>query len=137
MSRTRPADPGTMELIEEQEDSAAVDPVLDMHRSFGLEDWEYRRELDDHKLGCWFLTLRTGLAVGWRARCLVAHTLLGWVGSFGLVVRAAAVHPLDRLGRSLIEQNSSGSGYQCFAGCTAHPMIHIEPNLVGSVVDMP
>lgn len=134
MSRTRPADPDTMELIE---DSAAVDPVLDMHRGFGLEDWEYRRELDDHKLGCWFLNLRTGLAVGWRASCLVAHTLLGWVGSFGLVAHATAVHPLDRLGRRLMEQNSSESGYQCFAGCIAHPMIHIELNLVGSVVDMP
>ena len=35
----------------EEEDSAAVDPDLDIHHSLGLEPERYRKELDDHKLG--------------------------------------------------------------------------------------
>lgn len=54
MDHTHQAGLGKMGSIEEgEEDSAAVDPVLNIHRNLGLEVERYKKELDDHhKLGC-------------------------------------------------------------------------------------
>lgn len=123
-----------MESIEEgEEDSAAVDPVLDIHCNLGLGLDYYKKELDDHhKLGCWVLNRCIGSVVDSRVKGLNAHTLLGRADSLDLAVRVTPA----RLDCKSMERSSLDSGRQCFADYIARLMPHIGLNLAGLVVDM-
>lgn len=98
------------EVAVEEEDSVAVDPVLNTHRNPGLELEGYKTEFGDHSLGYWVLTHHIGSEVGWTVKELDVHTLLDRADSFGLIAHVAALHSPARLDRKPVERNSLKAG---------------------------